>query len=416
MRSELKNGVSVLMGLWALSILTGCAAFGPRIEDRYTVHTPIFADNRVYHLAPATTQAPNLGKQQLRRVGENAGDDADVVKPNEPLSIIMRSIEIPAKEEKGPIDGPADYAVILDVGTAADGSSKSLVVWYQRGVQPDQSLNFSNLLVYYEPRWDERVAPFFRVRVMDVTKERNEETRRTLERVHGISGALASFATTPIAAPLIGIAFTAAELVLANRENRLLLDYSVQLYSSSAQAQAGSGRLGALKKGSYIVVGRPNEEGRAFWTKEFWFEPESRVLDADNRRVNVPMSLLTVGTFESIVPTLVLERSKALMELLSGDPGKTAIEQVGDAGDRLGASIRAYVLGEKLKRYKDIDTLNRGILKVLESEDFKKLLGAEDVFHLVRAINGCLKPEAPFTSIDEVRSFVATHRPASCKK
>ena len=39
----------------------------------------------------------------------------------------------------------------------------------------------------------------------------------------------------------MGVAFTAAELVLANQRNRMVLDYSVQLYSQSAVSQsAGS--------------------------------------------------------------------------------------------------------------------------------------------------------------------------------
>ncbi|MGV8294287.1 hypothetical protein ACV36C_36140, partial [Pseudomonas aeruginosa] len=83
------------------------------------------------------------------------------------------------------IDGPADYAVILDIAAKDDGSNQSIVVWYQRGVQPDQSLNFSNLLVYYVQRWDERVAPSFRLSVMDVTTERNAETLRALQRAQG---------------------------------------------------------------------------------------------------------------------------------------------------------------------------------------------------------------------------------------
>ena len=111
----------------------------------------------------------------------SAFEQSTVVQANAPLSIMMRSVDIPAiRDANGNktagIDGPADYAVILDIAAKEDGSNQSIVVWYQRGVQPDQSLNFSNLLVYYVQRWDERVAPSFRLRVMDVTTERNAET------------------------------------------------------------------------------------------------------------------------------------------------------------------------------------------------------------------------------------------------
>ncbi|MCG2600881.1 MAG: hypothetical protein KBO59_25585, partial [Achromobacter sp.] len=62
-------------------------------------------------------------------------------------------------------------------------------------------------------------------------------------------------------------AFTAAELVLANQRNRMVLDYSVQLYSQSAVSQSAGSNLGLLKQGTYVVVGRPVAGTRAFWEK-----------------------------------------------------------------------------------------------------------------------------------------------------
>lgn len=416
--SRYLNSCNSIAWLLILSSLAGCADVGPRIDDRFTVYTPIFADNRVYYLK---TRDETTKKQALEPLGASIGGDA-VVPRNSPLSVVMRSVEIPAARESdgndgmrdSAITGPADYAVILDIGTSSDGSSRSIVVWYQRGVQPDQSLNFANLLVYYEPRWDERVAPLFRVRVMDVTTERNAETRRALERAHNIGSSIGALAVNPLVSPLLGVAFTAAELVLANRQNRMVLDYTVQLYSSASAGQAGSGDLGVLKRGSYIVVGRPSREPREFWQKSFTYEPDSRLLQADNKRVNVPTALITVGTFESIVPTIVLERSTALTTLLAANGSKSTVEQIDETAKRLSASVEAFTKGERLIRYRDqsdVDTL----LSRLQDQEFQSQIGSEDIFFLVRAMDQCFKPAKPFTSVKDVETYRTANPTQPCK-
>jgi len=392
-------------------VLTACADVGPQVGDRGAVYTPIFADNRAYFLKNASGS-----NQQLEPLGSIADDSAgeSIVPRNSALSIVLRSIEIPARTADGPIRSVADYAVILDIGTSSDGSSQSLVVWYQRGVQPDQSLNFSNLLVYYEPRWDERIAPYFRVRVIEVTSERNAETRRALDRASNVASTVGILAASPLVAPLIGIAFTAAELVLANQQNRMVLDYSVQMYSSAAASQAGSGQLGVLKRGSYVVVGRPNIATRSFWTQTFTFESESRSVLGNGQRVNVPVALITVGTFDSIVPKLVLERSAALTQMLASSSGAT-IEQVNDTAQRLNASAQAFVMGERVLRYRNHYDIDRILGTVVPDSEIEKLLGAEDNFFLLRAANRCFEPVIPFASIEDLRRYRTQNPSQQCK-
>jgi len=411
----------LLLAACIFSVVGGCADTGPLLTDRFTVYTPIFADNRVYYLKK---RDPTKKTQALEPLGAPVarGQGERPIERNSPISVILRSVEIPGatsvdasgKTVEGAITAAADYAVILDIGTNADGSSRSLVVWYQRGVQPDQSLNFSNLLVYYEPRWDERVAPFFRVRVMDITSERNAETRRALERAHNIGSSLGSLAANPALSPFIGIAFTAAELVLANRQNRMVVDYSVQLYSSGAAEQAGSGELGVLKRGSYIVVGRPNSENREFWKSAFEFEPETRTLLVGNRRANVPTALITVGTFESVVPTIVLERSTALTTLLAANGSTATIEQMNQASKQLAASVEAFTMGEKLVRYRDQNDVDAILTRLNRGDSFRTDMGSESEFFLVRAMNECFKPTPAFASIKDVETYRANNKGKAC--
>nr|WP_288913117.1 hypothetical protein [uncultured Pseudomonas sp.] len=409
-----------VVSLVLLSIaLFGCVGREPSIDDQFTMFTPIFADNRVYFLKARNVSSQT---QDLEALGTSLVAGEEAVPRNAPLSVIMRSVEMPAAQEvdekgnyrKTPVSGPADYAVILDVGTNDDGTTKSMVVWYQRGVQPDQSLNFSNLLVYYEPRWDERVAPSFRIRVMDVTKERNAETRRALERAHSISSSVGSVAANPLVTPLIGIAFTAAELIFSNKQNRMLLDYSVQLYSSASVAQAGSGELGMLKRGSYIVIGRSSEESRDFWRSSFVYDAKTHALLSNGKRINVPTAAITIGTFESIVPTIVMERSVALTTLLSSNGSKSSVEQIDDTSKRLAASVEAFTSGEKLNRYRSHFEVDK-ILSRLQDNNFIAQLGTEDQFFLLRAISQCFNIDKQFASIEEAEEYRLANPSKKCE-
>lgn len=415
--SAIIKGCMFLAVLLGFVNVSGCSGIGPQVDNRYTVFTPEFADNRVYYLG-----SKGVGQNQpLEAIGTSSTRAGNTIARNSPISIVLRSVEIPAKYEsdgkggmrKGVVTEDADYAVILDVGTKADGSSSSMVVWYQRGVQPDQSLNFSNLLVYYEPRWDERVAPFFRVRVMNVTKEKNIETRKALERAHNIAGSVGVMATNPIVTPLIGISFTAAELVFANKENKMLLDYSVQLYSSSSAAQAGM-ELGTLKRGSYVVVGRPPAETRDFWKGPFSYEPDSRAIFRGTNVINVPTASLTVGTFESIVPTIVMERSTALTALLSSNGSGSTVEEIEDVNNRLSASIEAFAATEKIRRYRNHQDVEAILVKMDMDPVFQGRLGSEDVFFVLRAASECFGVK-PFVSVKEAIDYRAAHANESCK-
>lgn len=404
--------------LTGLAALQGCFSRDAQIDDPFTAFTPIFADNRVYHAKAANA----AGLQKLDPLGASLAANEVAIPRNSPLSVIMRSVEIPAAFEtdaagqrhKSAIHEPADYAVILDVGANVDGSNKSIVVWYQRGVQPDQSLNFSNLLVYYEARWDERIAPSFRVRVMDVTKERNAETRRSLERAQSISSSLGAMASNPAVTPLIGIAYTAADLVFANVKNQLVLDYSVQLYSSAAVAKAGSGELGVLKRGSYIVVGRPAYEARSFWKKDFSYDSITNSLMAGSDRVNVPTAAITVGTFESIVPANVMARSAALTTLLASNGTKSTIEQIDDTSKRFAASVEAFTRGEKINRYRNHYDVDR-VLERLQDEEFIKSIGVDDQFFILRAISECFKLDKAFASIKEAEIYRQANQNKKCE-
>jgi hypothetical protein len=63
------------------------------------------------------------------------------------------------------------------------------------------------------------------MRVVDVKDERNKLTRDFLEEAKNVAGGVAAIIPNPAILPGIGIAFKAAQLVLANQNNEVLLDY-----------------------------------------------------------------------------------------------------------------------------------------------------------------------------------------------
>lgn len=401
----------------AILVMTGCGSKSAEFGEDNAVNTPLYADNRAYFLEPEVKESSS---QRLIALGEAVPSGVKSVSRNAPLSIVMRSVDLPAALKAGNgsrevIKGPADYAVILDVGAASDGSSKSIVVWYQRGVQPDQSLNFSNLLIYYEPQWDERVAPLFRIRVMDVSKEKNAQTRKSLERANNVAGSLGAMASNPAVAPLIGVAFTAAELVFANANNRLILDYTVQLYSQSAVDSAIGGGLGVLRSGSYVVVGRPASTGREFWeTDQLKYQVRSRRLLNASQTLDVPTALITVGTFKSVIPTSVMQRSAALTILLSENGASASTEQLEEAVDRLSGSVKALAMSERLEKYRRSEDA-RLIIGLLTDPEASKALGADNEYNLLESLNSCYEREVPFGSGKDAADYYRSLADKSCK-
>ncbi|MFG0420354.1 hypothetical protein ACF8MD_42675 [Pseudomonas sp. zjy_8] len=417
--------------------ISGCAGLtlGPTVNNNAAAYTPIYSDNRVYYLTPSSesntqpagnseserTSPSNLSIRTLEPALTSSINDTNKIEANSPLSVVLRSVEIPAayeldtngKLKKSLVTEPADYVVLLDVGTKSDGTATTMAVWYQRGVQPGQSLNFSNLLVYYEPSWDQRVAPYFRVRVMDITKERNEETRKALERANGIIGGLGAIAKNPFVVPLIGISFTAADLVFANKENRLLLDYSVQLYSDSASGAAGN-ELGTLRKGSYVVVGRPTDTSRDFWMNNLLYEPKSRQVITSGKAINVPTMSLTVGAFESVVPTTVLERSAALTARLTVNNSDSTVDETKILAKRLSASTEALSVVEHFKRYGDYQTLDQYITELNENPELQTLLSRADLHSILSAVSKCTGANRIYSTLDEAITARVQQEQAPC--
>ncbi|MCB4822686.1 hypothetical protein [Roseicella aerolata] len=193
-----------------------------------------------------------------------ANDSKFWINHNEPASVILSRMYLPedraweVKEglwwRRGLFGSPwycqlcratIDAAIIIDVWTderlLEDGKPpRPIVAWYQRGVRAGGQLNFNDIVVYAKSQWNSAAPPRIRVRVLDVTGERNREALNGLETANRFGGTIAAMAGNPLAAAAVEAATNAARLVIANNDNRAVLDFTVQFYHAGVPNPNGS--------------------------------------------------------------------------------------------------------------------------------------------------------------------------------
>ena len=357
----------------AASWLSACAAgpgFGER--DRFVITTPQYYDNRVFFMSPVATDGnwPLLNSQQAKV----EPTDPSRINHGSALSIILNSVSLPpSRDAEGePVTvGPRDIAVVIDVATKTNGTEESIVAWYQRGVQPDQALNFSNLLLYFDPRWDARVAPLIRIRVVDVTSEKNAEVREALGQVKQFMSSVGPVLSSSTSA-VLSVATRAAGLIVT-RPNKQLLDYTVQFYSQEQMYESYGSDLTPLKKGRVLLIGRPPRTTSAYWRGfDGYYDGAALQVYRDSAPVESPVVLLTISTAQSVVPTIVTARSTYLQKLLN-DGQQADIESVKTAGRSVWDGVRTYTLLEELRRSRDIASLQNVYGAYGDTSDAAKL-------------------------------------------
>jgi hypothetical protein len=145
-----------------------------------------------------------------------------------------------------------------------------------------------------------------------------------LSQVTNFSSSISQFVSTPIASPIVSIAGSAANLVLASNDNRILVDFTFNLFSVAQINQAGGMPLGLFKRGGMIIAGLPTDNDRAFWANEFRYDHASDQIEWENEnslygytKTESPYLIATVLTAETIVPSVVLRRSQQIIQSLS---------------------------------------------------------------------------------------------------
>jgi len=361
--------------LLAAALLSGCTNLrqpGFAERDLYVVNTPEYPDNRVFYLKGQTTD--EYETELLNSFQVATLDSSKDPVHGQPLSIIVNSISLPQAAKEDEWDTPQDIAVVLDISAKNQGQSQSIVVWYQRGVFPGQSLNFANLLVFHQEVWDDQVPPLIRIRVMNVASERNLDTREALSEVSKYGGTVALALQNPALSQVIPIAARAASLILANNSNKMLLDYSVQFYKSSVERNVGAPYITPLKTGRFVLVGRAKGDipNGNFWKRQFIYDELNGAVmaekDAGKTLLTSPVVSVIVNKEDLIVPSLVAAKSAYLTTLLTDAKIENLDQFKSDVID-FGKRSEALILREKVRRYRNSADLSEFIKLINNAED-----------------------------------------------
>lgn len=189
-----------------------------------------------------------------------AADSKYWIEHNRPVSLFLQHVHLPDSRgvqyngwppRRGLLDAPwscllceptLDVAIIIDLAIG-DEPPTSVVAFYQREVRSGGRLNLENLLIYAKDAWDSGKPPRLRVRVMDVSAEKNQEARRGLATVERVGNVLAGAIGNPIAGSFAELALNTARIIVDNQQNRPIIDFTVQFtpaFSASTSAIAPS--------------------------------------------------------------------------------------------------------------------------------------------------------------------------------
>lgn len=341
-------------------LLSGCISRGDvKLDDLSVVRAPAYSANRVL-FASAT---PDPRYADLKEGYEIAADAAHQgtrrsVRNRDPLSIVISRAYVPeniaecnARNSDILLGKARDIAVLLDVSTASD-RQEFIAVWYETNVPAGQVLTFQDLLVYSSDSWDAKYPPYFRLRLVDVSAERNTATGELLKQVRASSSTIAGLVGVPEAGPILGIAALAANQVLGHEKNRALVDFTFQLYDEGLLGVSGGVPLGILQTGGMVVTAPPCGSSHDFWTASFKFDHRLQRLTGDQGQMQgMPYVFATILTADLSVPQIVRTRSAAIMKRLT-DPQVAQADLAAaqaDAG-KLTAALNALNVRETYRR------------------------------------------------------------------
>jgi hypothetical protein len=343
----------------------GCPA-SAELNDVAATTPYTYTEDRVFPLiayvesgTPDNSEKSKERKAYLQEFAKLAGSsdltgqDKLALKHLDPVGVIVNGVYLPAD-----LEGRRDIAVIVDIASSTDNSVSTLVVWYQRDVPGGQMLNFQDLLVYFDPAWNSNFAPFFRLRILDVKAERNRSVRGILEEASGVATKLGGLYPNPIL-PAVSVAIEAAKAILGNAGNEVLLDFSVQFYSQLQRQNAGIAQLNILRQGPWLVVGKNTRDTNWDWSNKLRLNFTTRKLELDTtapvegtpaKVIEAPYISVSIMAANAVVPGIVVERSSALLKLLSTQGGKGDVEGLKAQGELLLSSVKTYAAHEGLLR------------------------------------------------------------------
>jgi hypothetical protein len=382
--------------LFLCPLIVCCAGTPPEIGRSYAIDSPsIHKENRVLFLKQAAgAKTPTRDLVHGFDLEENEDLEIQALKP---LGVVVRGVRIPAD-----LTSPRDIAVVLDVVTVGSESATPMVVAYQRQVSGGQMMNFQDLLVYFDPEWDGMTPPYFRVRVIETNVEKSSFSESLLEEAARLPGALGLLPPHPIL-PIVSTAIKAAGLILTNPSNKVLLDFQVQFYSKLQVDGSGGTTLNQLRKGAWLVVGRPGGQTSEFWESDLSIDLRSGLIRLKNepgKAIQSPYVSVAIFSAEASVAKEFLDRSHALLQLLGNPVERSNLSGLEGSVEALSGSLALYSAQRRIQVFGSSEEFRR-VVELLTSEASRKELPQDVQDSLLRLISKSVKTEefTDFTSL-----------------
>jgi len=372
---KINGATTVFLTILLALALSGCAT-GPTLytsaQNTPAAHPEnkvLFVDLLDWHGKPNRYQYVDLKYGfELEYADSDAKTEdripfKDIIQKNDEFSIILNAVWIPNLPRKsffstflcwvGLEDPGRDIAVILDI-IAENGETKPLVVAYQRGVQGGHLLNFKNIVVYNTSSWDGIHQPYFHLRILDVSSERNKNTQELLDSAATSVNSLAGIVPSAYF-PHISQAIKTSKYILGNKMNEILLDYKIQFFNLSLTdeqigiTQSVNQVLDRFAQGNWIALGRPEYTSPVFWDSSFKYNRKTQQIhriESDNKNnsrsdiappekeknrlevLDVPYVSMVVVKRDYGVSKQILEHFNELSQLILNGESKTNSEGV----------------------------------------------------------------------------------------
>ncbi len=408
----------IVLGVLVTSSSISCTTMPVGFEDRdrYAVSAPIYSDSRIFYACDISDTSPD---RPLRRDFEVSKDVADgesscggeetQFNNGDDISVLISQVRLDSEDERGlgwNMDGTKkkDVAVVINFDAKAGQPSDPIVVWYERGVAPGRVLSFANLHVYTQSNWDTRVPPYFRLRVIDVTSEKNAEVRAFFEQSSGIYSLINSAMGSSLSAPLLQMVTRAGQLALTGRGNQILLDYTFQLYPAGQMGNIKGTTLPPFYSGTYFLTGRNQETAVGVWKKKFSLNEWTGQLQADDAPYPAPYVKVVAMRANYTVLGIVEERSKFLNALLR-ESGRKDRAMAVESARLLYSSVQLYAAVEAAIQQKNM----QGLIALVE---FGKTLSSDtsSQMEILRMVGDLNRVPCSFATLDAAKQFLEKNK------
>lgn len=315
-----------------------------------------------------------LARLSMRTNGEGKSQIPckDQVHRGDPISIIVNKIRMPRLCLLCLPYLKDDVVAMFDVDTGEGAAKQPIIVKYVRDIDNYSTMDFRDLTVYSNNRWNGLTQPYLRFRLVDLQSDDNEDMQALLSGTAQMVSSLDSIATSPALVPAINTGIAITRMLVANNANQPIVDYEFQMYDNGSVGESGDSSLTLmkLKKGMFIIMAL--EEAKAFrnidieqfWNDAYFLDMETGMViefldpvkekEGGKSRMNIRVletpvivgSLLTASTG---VPAIVKSRTQTLQEKLMTAKNGSA-DDLKDAADKLKATVDAYTTSIKISQ------------------------------------------------------------------